>query len=75
MRSAAFSGTMVSASTKQSTCPELAAAPALRAAAHVPPTHGTSCTPAASANFPTMFAVASSLLSSATTTSNGDHYH
>ena len=29
---------MVSASTKQSTRPELAAAPALRAAAHVPPT-------------------------------------
>ena len=50
MRSTAFSGTMVSASTKQSTRPEQAAAPALRAAAHVPPTHGTSRTPAPSAN-------------------------
>src|SRR5688572_21138080 len=70
MRSTAFSGTMVSASTKQRTRPELATTPALRAAAHVPPTHGTRRTPASSTNRSTITAVASSLQSSATMTSN-----
>ena len=57
---------MVSASTKQSTRPELAATPALRAAAQVRPTQGTSRTPTSSANVATIAAVASSLPSSAT---------
>src|SRR5687768_11476312 len=61
---------MVSASTKQSTRPELAAAPALRAAAQLRPKQGTSRTPT-SAKVPTMAAVASSLPSSTTMTSNG----
>src|SRR5688572_8270477 len=71
MRSTAFSGTMVSASTKQSTGPELTAAPALRAAAQVPPAQRTVRTPVSSAKRPTMAAVSSSLPSSATTTSQG----
>src|SRR5688572_6349111 len=71
MWSTAFSGTMVSASTKQSTRPELAAAPALRAAAQVPAAQRTNRTPASSPKIPTMSAVPSSLASSATMTSNG----
>jgi Mn2+/Fe2+ NRAMP family transporter len=71
MRSTICSGTIVSASTKHNTRPRLAAAPAFRAAAHVPPMHGTRCTPASSANTLTIDAVASSLASSATITSKG----
>src|ERR1043166_5179383 len=71
MRSTALSGTMVSASTKQSTRPELAAVPTLRAAAAVRPVLGTRRTPASSAKLPTMAAVASSLPLSTTTTSKG----
>src|SRR5687767_6203504 len=69
-RPTAVSGTMVSASTKQRTRAELAAAPALRAAAQVRPAHGTRRTPTSLANLPTIAAVASSLPSSATITSN-----
>src|SRR6186997_3414059 len=69
MRSTAVSGTIVSASTKHNSCPELAATPALRAAADFRPTQGINRTPAASAKAATMPGVASSLPSSATMTS------
>src|SRR5687768_1525468 len=69
MRWTAFSGTIVSASTKHSTRPELAAVPTLRAAAQLRPKQRTRRTPTSSAKMPTIAAVASSLPSSTTITS------